>query len=360
LGLQFTSNGQKSIPSKSLAPLLHHLNPRQLVIMAFKKQLNTEFDPMTIKKTAVVSISPLESRGSRMLKAALNNKTPLKDRAPTANDERSNVVTVKQVIKNRKRSPKNNVLFREPVVSQEFNYEQIYFDDITDESQNEQHNEKVHEEVPQRDSDLQQAAKNNDECLTNQAHELGEPDEDGDLFTMASSDVPALSEAELKRQANGATKRPHRSIENDEQEDAKHKSGNELGGGGLFSSPKVAKIAPYFDERPHDNRPREIRAANKNRLRSLQQRSLCTKRYTIKRNDSVLSQSRGPLYAVPQDDKADLTLSSYKKFSSPQVCKRPEPQTFPPADETNCKSEANGYFGWIASFITNQMNKLIF
>lgn len=330
-------------------------------MMAFKK--NEELITMNNKKV-VVSISPLESRGSKMLKAALNKKTPFKDRGSIATDDHSNVITIQQVFKNRKRSPKNNVLFREPVVSQEFEYEQIYFDDINEplEIVHEPHHEDPTQQEENNDKTTRHISANKtDECLGTQSYEFGDVDEDGDLFTMAPSDAPVFSDDELKRQANGATKRLHRSIEDDEQEESKPTGRGESVGGGLFSSPKVAKIAPYFDERPHERRAAEARIINKNRLRSLQQRSLCTRRYTIKRSDSVLARTRGPLNTVPNDRVTDLTLSSYKRFSSPQICKQPEPPSSPPTDETkDCKSEANGYFSWIATFITNQMNKLIF
>lgn len=336
--------------------------------MAFKKNEDTTKVMMNNKKV-VASICPLESRGSKMLKAALNKKTPLKDRGSVATDEHSNVITIQQVAINRKRSPKNNVLFREPVVSQEFEYEQIYFDET---------HQNVHEQTPQNDHEDDKNTKHantnttsannktSPECLGTQSYEFGEVDDDGDLFTMAPSDTSEFSPDELKRQANGATKRLYRSIENDEQ-DAKQAGRDNSVGGGLFSSPKVAKIAPYFDERPYERRSAEARTINKNRLKSLQQRSLCTRRYTIKRSDSVLARTMGPLNTVPNDRVTDLTLSSYKRFSSPQICKQeptirpPTSQTpSPPKDETSCKSEANGYFSWIATFITNQMNKLIF
>lgn len=321
--------------------------------MAFKKQSGGGPNTMCTKKAAATLISPLESRGSKMLRAALNNKTPLRDRVLT--DEHANyIMSYQQVSSNRKRSPKNNVLFREPVVSQEFQYEQTYFEDVQEpipEVDERAKEEKLNEQRTSDRSENQNTA-NTARYPNNDPQDIGE-DEDGDIFIMASDE---LEDFNSYTKAAGAKKRLH-AQEDDEIKEMKQTGRSESSGGGLFSSPKVAKIAPYFhDELPHERRS----TINKNRLKSLQQRSLCTRRYTIKRSDSVLAQSGKPFDTTPSGRVNDLTLSSYKKFSSPQIYTKPEPASLPPMDETNCKSEANGYLGWIATFITNQMNKLIF
>lgn len=349
--------------------------------MDLKRFSESRIEPVVLKKVTV-PISPFESRGSRMLAAALNNKTPLKERSSIVSSDEQHQQHVEQIraaqqveLKNRKRSPKNNVLFREPVVSQEYEYEPTYLDEQQEQQINklsERQSEPGREQTQvtlveplKQDREISNFSIN-DKTKKGFGLPASEQDDDDDdaLYTLAQSDeIKAQQEKAIDR-AKGAVKRTHESIEDFEDKehaDNKQTCKSESGGGGLFSSPKVAKIAPYFDERPHERQAAEARAMQQNRLKIQQQnyqrsRSLSTSKYSINRRQ------------INDKSHARVTeLISYKKVSSPKIFERHVMMTRPSTSEPiesqpnqKCTPEpSSGYLGWISSFI-NQMNKLIF
>lgn len=310
-----------------------------------------------------------ESRGSAILKAALKernkvrlNKLPPKEPVPPSSFELKARRVAQQFseLKNRKRSPKNSVIFTDPVVTQQYEYEPdvepfvniiVAEDNGSDEM---------------TDDMVAQYEEFRRENIDNLSADDGD-DDDNDIFTLAQSDdfdvdVP---DEDLEEQ-KGAIKRTYDDLVKDSDDEPACDSPpgqTDSVSGGLFSSPKVAKIAPYFDDRPHERRAAEARAMLQNRHKSskgnLRSRSIPYRNGLAGDSDSFLLRRKDSTTFRSQNRATQLL--SYKKVSSPKVNENVINPPQPAEDSDSCLGDQpSGYFSWLTSFLTNQMNKLIF
>lgn len=332
-----------------------------------------------------------ESRGKAALKAALRernklklNKLPPNEPVPPTLYEQKAIRMAQQVreLKERKRSPKNNVIFTEPVVTQHYEYEPEHDKHIRGEGghtlpMKEAEQEAIKSRSP-RDSIAQvkfDVEAKHLKCSGGPSAALSSSDDDDDddeLYTLAPSDEFDLHAKKVLQ--SKSIKRSHESakdLEDDRMSDSPVPGRCESVSGGLFSSPKVAKIAPYFDERPEERRVAGARAIMHDRYKL----ASCNQRpRTISYRNSNLA-ANAKLQLTKKKDPLNLTrpslrateLLSYKKVSSPRVNDRvipaqPIATTTEPADinDTYMDSQPNGYFSWLTSFLSHQMNKLIF
>ena len=180
------------------------------------------------------------SRGSAILKAALNDRCRKENKAPSMaqfEPPKFNQIT------NRKRSSKNSVIFREPIVSHEYSYEQTpVYESIADDNS-------CTPNLETKDDSRVNSTEMPVDTLPKRKRLSSslEDDNDEDLFVLDSPNVVG-SEYGLKKVRS---KRPHDSVD-DSKIDVESKKKLATNSGettGLFSAPKVARIAPYFAEK---------------------------------------------------------------------------------------------------------------
>lgn len=232
-------------------------------------------------------ITSLGSRGSIMLRAALsdrNRQTPAGNRSQlseqtTKPSEAQQAVGTTTPPVNRERSSKNKVIFTDPVVSRKYEYEPTPViqhlsrenrpcsSSDSDESDQQQQLAHPHHVTPSRRALLKRrkrllAARQIQPCgqAVAASKKIQVDDEDDDIFVLASSDIPDMLELNKK----SPVKRPHEltlTSSEDEEENRSSSIGDDKTGskssssqddGCLFSSPKVAKIAPYYHDELED------------------------------------------------------------------------------------------------------------
>lgn len=327
-------------------------------LLARKQEIST-------RRNAVRPLNLFESRGSAMLKAALSDKgrqeskAPLKERSPAIIEDEQKVRLMRQAaeLKNRKRSPKNNVLFSEPVVTQEYKYEPTFFDDFGSDVQE---NSSLNSNENGRELHPERSITDRESNLTNyvqatESKQLESLLDDGkdEIFIMKSS-----GHNEEKSRTKSATKRPYESIR-DSDEESRSSANTESGDGSLFFSPKVAKIAPYFDEQPQERRvSADFRNAHtQRRVSHDHQRSRSTRICQTKSGQMNLSKRTASYDSLA--GKSASQLLSYKKIQINEQDKKVENGV----NQEESVSASQRYFGWLTngfSFLSNQMNKLIF
>lgn len=216
---------------------------------------------------SIQMLSGLGSRGSVMLKAALSehNKQQVcvtgkyQDVTCEKRHQSESQATLKmdQDFYKAKRSPRNKVLFSEPVVTQQYEYEQTLLEQsyLLNNDQNQQVGADCERMILARRNFSRRKFKPVDayDCFDEiKIHGItpinAEDDEEDELYTMASSELDEV--AVLKEVKGVAKKRPLNSIQDSDADClSKEKLGsnqeNHHETGGLFSSPKVAKIAPF-------------------------------------------------------------------------------------------------------------------
>lgn len=220
---------------------------------------NTQAQPIRVvpnHAAKLIKTSPLltfGSRGSVMLKAALND----------LNRQYPKVISVQTPPVNRRRPFRNKVLFTDPVVSKKFTYEPTPVIQYT-------YCERRQSSSPDSDDSDQQQMSNQSQVATSSRRNRlmpakksrkipsGEDDDDDDdcedVFVLASPDLPP---GMLDLNKKSPIKRPHElTLTSSEEEESFANSSDQnpqgrtssRDDGCLFSSPKVAKIAPYYDE----------------------------------------------------------------------------------------------------------------
>lgn len=338
-----------------------------------------------------------ESRGKAMLRVALREKNKLKlgklppgEPVPPSSYDQKAQRMAQQVseLTERRRSPKNNVIFTEPVVTQQYEYEPEYGG--LNKPNRSPARGSVEQEVALRSLKADPCSR--DELaieVQSYRKRSGKPslaisssddDDDDELYTLAHSEDFELHASKiLEQHQNKSSKRSHDSLEEPEDERMSDSppSRSESSSGGLFSSPKVAKIAPYFDDRPGERRAAGARAILHSRYKSAhgerRSRSLFPGNGKLNGADKLHQLTRRRDSVNPRARERATELLSYKKVSSPKVnvnvisppLPLPEPAALvaaKPVDDsdTYMESQPNGYFSWLATFLTNQMNKLIF
>lgn len=230
--------------------------------------------PSRIETKSIQLLNSFGSRGSVMLKAALNeqkrqtnhtanNQVDGCNNHQQAQERQIKDLVVVQEPNKTKKSPRNKVLFSEPVVTQQYEYEQTLLEQSFPPNNNHQAQQVVDCEriVIARRNFSRRKFKPVDafDCFDDiKIHGIAainiEDDDEDELYTMASSDLD--EDAVLKETRGVAKKRPLNSIQDQNEnvascgEQARESKHHETPSfhsetGGLFSSPKVAKIAPF-------------------------------------------------------------------------------------------------------------------
>lgn len=292
------------------------------------------------------------TRAERILQAALNSKNG--QQSPESrqnylrqkfleNQERSRIALLQQVaLKNRKRSPKNKVIFTEPVVTKQFEYEPTLFQDTECDS------------VRSNLSETAAWLKFKRELEANLQTEITSSTETDELETRSDKPPNPSSETVNKEVRK---KRPYEMIVDHEESQSSVESNDDEGG--LFSSPKVAKIAPYY----HDHKDERSRGLENGPSRCPTQSQRSHRANKIPKwylangpVDSTVQSSKLVVDKSQQRQDASLKLFNMQKDSDEDSNGDPE-EYF---DAT--QSQGNNYFSWISnglSFLSSTMNKLI-
>lgn len=296
------------------------------------------------------------SRAQRMLQVALsiNNGQQSQDKKQIyheqkllENQERARLALMQQVdLKNRKRSPKNKVLFSEPVVTNHFEYEPDVASrcDSLGEAEYNQATAVLNKMI--RLHRKRQAAIKSSVRL----HKEHVSESHGDEFAASSC------EDDTK---NIRKKRPYEmTVDND---DAETPSSSDSGqdDGGLFSSPKVAKIVPYY----HDNMHVPIRGSENRSGHQSRRSPLFNKVSKVDSIDGLLGPLHEPSRMVvdePQQSRDAIPeLLNIEKFDDEESDQNDQDYfdalCIPPPTQSN-------YFSWLSSglsFLTGKMNKLM-
>lgn len=185
----------------------------------------------------------LASRAEKILQAALNSKIgpqsqekilQYQEQKLFEDRERARIASAQQVeLKNRKRSPKNKVLFAEPLVTSQFEYEQTFLADVARPSECEVRIE----------SDIQEKIAKLREMIALKKARRAKLKSSNEFFRKLSGDELTISSCENATN-NMRKKRPHEMTEYAEVQSSSESGQDE----GLFSSPKVAKIVPYYHD----------------------------------------------------------------------------------------------------------------
>lgn len=338
-------------------------------------QLSTTQPMMTIKNpqsdadAKLVLLESLGSRGSAMLKAALSAKNvqdcpvSVSRNHISISDEQKRMKLIKHAeeLKNRRRSPKNKVLFTEPLVTSHHEYEQTII---------------VDDEPDRRDShdqlDTDQCAENKDKeeyyeeyCMkfSNRLNSLNDPDKHLEKI-MTSSEHKSNS-----HYRKGRKKRSYDvAMKNDGEICDDLISPTTSSDGSLFSSPKVAKIAPYYHNQTDTGRQVVSRqdsadrnpTTNNNHVNpseTVPYRSHRTKASKLLLPPEPRScKPKCTWSAEPESKRVVTELLSVKKVSTDHEYEENTPISDSPRPQ-------QGYLSWLSNglnYLSNQMNKLIF
>lgn len=311
--------------------------------------------PVAPKKPHVNPI--FESRASAMLRAALSDKNKKENKAPVSSQP--TIPAYRPLPKPvrsypRKRSPNNNVIFTDPVVTQEFSYEPT---DLDQQEEGAEENNAEEDIIAKKISTEQKIisesyiqATNRDPDKLFNSHL--DDDHGEDLYQTTPMKRYTCPESIKEKPSS---KRPHSSLQDEQTTQVAKRtplSRSDSGSGGLFSSPKVAKIAPYFDDRLNEKRGHADK--NCNRANRHHQRPKVPPRAHHGNNKHIPNNRR---IVSAQNNSTEL-LAYNRKPNNELV------QTSEPIKSEESIITSQGYIGsWLSSgwnFISAQVNKLIF
>lgn len=355
-------------------------------------------------------IQPLfETRGAAMLKAALSDRNKhytnksinRRQETYTKQEMRGDLKPGQQVnnpMKSRKRSPRNNVIFTEPVVTKQYEYEQTFVETPTSNRHSPAERRELFGSQPK--SKLLLLPKSNSSNYFYSGSPKTKPklksfgpqiddDSEDDLIILDSSEDDFKKLVRVTKAKQNPIKRPHDSLE-----EAGHTNGDtEIGthnenkvsvsqsrsvSGGLFSAPKVAKIMPYFEDPPlakkesADSNGLRCNQVNKNdqckqrRSRALSQKmhlpgrcgSMSIPKLEAGSNfESVNDNDHMVINNNPSRDVSELL--SFKRIQLRNITTEGHPKDNV-IHQSNNYQPSNGYFSWLTTFLSNQMSKLIF
>lgn len=318
----------------------------------------------------------LGSRGSAMLKAALNSKKPRNYTAPvfrdypsiTEDQKKAKLMKHAEELKNRRRSPKNKVLFTEPLVTSHHEYEQIVLADNEQEKQD--IGDQTNEDITSEEGKLENQDREDtyeEQCIkfSNHLTAPNKPDKYFEKMTIVGTDEKKLHlncrrgrkkrsyDVAMKNEAETCGDINFKSISNEES---------------LFSSPKIAKIAPYYCSHidtgkqvvsKQDSADRNLITNDKN-SNTLVAASVRSQRTKVSKlllpGEGRISKPKGawPPEAESQETATELILVR-------QVPNDNQNENITPASESPKPQQS--YFSWFSSglnYLSSHMNKLIF
>lgn len=295
------------------------------------------------------------SRAEKMLQAALSikNGPQPQDKRQTIleqrlieNQERLRLALLQQVEKDRKRSPKSKVFFREPVVTDQFSYEPTILQDT--DTKCDLTGSDVGEKLAalRRFMQLKRAARADLQAETRISS--GRLEYHGDELNLSS-------ENKIK---NIRKKRPYEMIVDHKDSETQNSTESNEDEGGLFSSPKVAKIAPYY----HDSMEEQVQGLENGPSRTFSQSERSQRANKIPRMSLVgrlfNSSYQSPTSVVnkpQQPPNASTELLNMENDSDEDSSQ--DPQEF-----FDAVSSQGNYFSWISSvsnYLSSKVNKLI-
>lgn len=322
--------------------------PDQLVESAVEQVDKLSIKPMIKKRQAlsndnkkphlIYMTESYGSRGSVMLKAALaadnknrQPKSPTKRNYCPVSEEQKKARLKKHAeeLKSRRRSPKNKVLFTEPVVSKEYEYEQTLL--IENDQQQQQQDSDSSEDnqvfftepVVSRECDYDQTSlieneqqqQDNDSSKEIPMSQEDKPNQENDEVSRDLRDGIKLNKVVNRSKNRHKPTKFTTLIAKDEINiytfcrrglrkrtyDVAMKEDGELSetslNGSLFSSPKVAKIAPYYHSQNDCGKQLLKQASSDNNLTDNENQnnlSLLNNNASIQHN----SESSGPHHTV--------------------------------------------------------------
>lgn len=294
------------------------------------------------------------SRAERILQAALNVKN--EQQSPESrqnylrqkfleNQERTRISLLQQVdLKNRKRSPRNKVIFTEPVVTKQFEYEPTLWQDTECDA--------VKSEVSEKAGWI----KLEEELEASLQPEITSSTGSSELEPRSDEPTNASSET-LNKDAR--KKRPYEMIANHDDSESQSSAESNDDEGGLFSSPKVAKIAPYY----HDHKDERSQGLENGPSRFPTQSQRSQRANKIPK----LYLADGPVNSTVQSSKQVVDKPKQPQDASPELLNMKKDSDEDSSEEPEeyfdaTQSQENNYFSWISnglSFLSSTMNKLI-
>lgn len=336
---------------------------------------------MTIKNPHLDSdkksilLESLGSRGSAMLKAALiaksgqNISNSVDRNCYSISEEQKKLMLLKHAkeLKNRRRSPKNKVLFTEPLVTSHHEYEQTFIVD-NEQEQRGINDQSASDQILGNDKfELDGEIFYEDCCkkFSGHSNSLDKPDKRlNKTNLLASSEQksnPCYRKGRKKRSYDVAMKSDGEACED-------FTSQTSSSDGSLFSSPKVAKIAPYYDN--HTDNGKQVvskqesadrkTTTNDNHIYSsgtVPHRSQRTKASKLLLpHEPRSSKPKSTWLVEPESKKVGTELLSVKKVSTDHQYDENSSTSGNPRPQES-------YLSWLSnglSYLSNQMNKLIF
>ena len=300
----------------------------------------------------------------------------------------------KNVLNSRKRPPKNSVIFTEPLVTKEYEYEQTIVESPAIPQK--------HLMFDQRRASIDGHHLRNKFFLVSRSnhytnHISGSPkmrpklksfnslvdaESEDDLITIQTSESDLRKVLPSSRQSLQSVKRSRESShDNTETQDRSRTlddNGSKIMGktesvsGGLFSAPKVAKIMPYYDDlsdRKEENvcndsgrRDRRVRIRNISNRANLASRSGASSISEEDANnvDSNNNLNNKPSYPDPAEMKSNASqLISFRKIGAGDDLS-PNSDDHLESIPTKPDDRMFSYFGWFTGFLSDRMSKLIF
>lgn len=336
-------------------PVTQHYNKRQ-------HELNN-------KIAALMSTGTFSSRGSRVLAAALSdkNKQSEPNKTSTLQEQRqqkldcvaasiretAELIRQDSELKNRIRSPKNKVLFSEPVVTNQYEYEQTVLPHLETDSA---WSRTV--SATQFIQKIRLLRRKNCSRSSLPLHSIPTAS-NSNAYSLAIEE-PSSNPSQGQNEVKNARKRPFiATLDCDHESGQQESSSNNSSGredGCLFSSPKIAKITPYF----HDEVPATLSNSLSQKQKLARGNFKRSQRKPIQRKSSRSSCYRlAPEY---HDLPEGLSLN---------------PQPDPVQNSNNCSDEAEfnevfsnaletqpqqNYFSWITNgwnYLSSQVNKFM-
>lgn len=364
---------EKDTRGQLIEPTINHDGnkfPHQSIMS--KKSFQSEAD------TRSFLLENLGSRGSAMLKAALNSKNnqriyaaPLYRDYPSITEDQKKAKLMKHAeeLKNRRRSPKNKVLFTEPLVTSHHEYEQIVLADNEQEKQDigDQMSEDL---TPEESEENHDSGDTHEEHCTKFSKHLTAPNNPDKYFEKI---IIVGTEHEKKLHLNCRRGRKKRSydvaMKNEAEtcEDINFKfNSNEES---LFSSPKIAKIAPYYHSHidtgkqvvsKQDSVDRNLIANDKN-SNTLVAASVRSQRTKVSKlilpGEGRVSKPKGTRPPEAESQRTVSELISVEKVSNDDN----QIENIIPTSDSPKPQQS--YFSWFSSglnYLSSHMNKLIF
>lgn len=318
-----------------------------------------KIESMNRDSSSLHLLNSLGSRGSIMLKAALSESGKAANVPPKHFVEQK--TKTQEVL--HKRLPRTKVLFSEPVVTQHYEYEQTFLPNLEQDQQvvsfSNQDSERIitaRKNFSRRKIRPIDAYDSLDDIKVSGFAAIDtDNDDDDEIFTIASTE---LSDDNIQPK-HTAQKRPYEAINS--SDDSRPHYDRDFNSGpseneGLFSSPKVAKIAPFYHDQPL-KQPTD--------LEGLQNQAHNLPNHT--RFQRISLHKLAILSGVRSTDLKQSETSDFKiQRSMPELLSVRDIAT-DPSDPTvqsdPSSSNTFSYFGWLSNgfnYLSNRMNKLIF